>query len=49
MLADIANVTMYTESYRNLSFDDDTVPFGQIKYKFDILTNVKRFTDADEE
>ena len=31
MLSDITNVRMYTESYRNLSFDDDTVPFGQIK------------------
>ena len=31
MICDIANVSMYTDSYRNLSFDDEAVPFGQIK------------------
>jgi hypothetical protein len=31
MLYDITNVPMYTENYRNLAFDDETVPFGQIR------------------
>jgi hypothetical protein len=31
LLSDIAKVSMYTESYRNLQFDDDLMPFGQIK------------------
>ena len=31
MICDIANVKMYKDSYRAMAFDDDSVPFGQVK------------------
>jgi len=31
MICDITNVKMYKDSYHKMAFDDDTVPFGQVK------------------